>query len=73
MTNNYKGRRIVDISYVVNQIQSSKQHTPGLGCSFIDVEFISETTKGFACSWTFQCKMCNLKTIIKSEKLDPEN
>ncbi|XP_025191885.1 uncharacterized protein LOC112592111, partial [Melanaphis sacchari] len=64
LTFHFKGRRIVDMS--------SKQHTPGLGCSFMDVDFISESTKGFECSWKFQCRMCNLKTVITSEKRDPE-
>lgn len=60
------------MSHVFYQIQNSKQHTPGLGCSFMDVDFISESTKGFECSWKFQCRMCNLKTVITSEKRDPE-
>ncbi|XP_029348145.1 uncharacterized protein LOC100575276 isoform X2 [Acyrthosiphon pisum] len=72
LTIHFKGRRIVDMSHVFYQIQNSKQHTPGLGCSFMDVDFISESTKGFECSWKFQCRMCNMKTVITSEKRDPE-
>lgn len=62
-----KGRRIVDMSHVFNQIQNSGNHVSGLGCNFMNVEFLNENTRGFTSSWTFICKMCNSKTIITSE------
>lgn len=63
------GRRIVDIAYIFLQIQNScsKMHTPGFGCTFIDVEFVKEIRKGFESTWIFKCKMCNLLTTILSE------
>lgn len=57
--------------HIIDRIQNSQHHTQGLGCSFLDVELISETINDFACYWTYKCKMCNLKTIITSEKQEP--
>lgn len=71
----YEGRRIVDMNHIFTQIQqiSSKTHTPGLGCSFLNVELINEINKGFETTWILKCKMCNLITTIESEKKDLES
>lgn len=47
-------------------------HTPGLRCTFADVEFVKEIRKGFESNWIFKCNMCNSLTSIFSEtkKLD---
>lgn len=70
--NSFEGRRIVDMNYIFSQVQilNSKTHTPGLGCSFINVELVNEIKKGFETTWIFKCKMCNLLTTIESEKKD---
>lgn len=59
-------------NYIFSQIQilNSKIHSPGLGCSFMNVELINEIKKGFETTWVFKCKMCNLLTTIESEKKD---
>ncbi|XP_029342286.1 uncharacterized protein LOC103310448 [Acyrthosiphon pisum] len=57
------------MAYIFLQIQNScsKMHTPGFGCTFINVEFMKEIRKGFESTWIFKCKMCNLLTTILSE------
>ena len=67
-----KSRRIVDMFYVFNQIQKSNKHTPGLGCTFIDMNFVKEECKGLSSSWYFKCKMCNCIMIIDSERVTPD-
>lgn len=61
------GRRIVDMKHIFFQIQNEQCHTPGLGCSFMNVELINEITIGFETKWIFKCKMCNLLTTLESE------
>ncbi|XP_050532483.1 uncharacterized protein LOC126900652 [Daktulosphaira vitifoliae] len=56
------------MSHVFSQIQNSGDHVADLGCNFMNVEFLNESTKGFTSSWTFRCKMCNSKITIMSEK-----
>ncbi|CAI6362268.1 unnamed protein product [Macrosiphum euphorbiae] len=58
------------MKHVFFQIQNEQCHTPGLGCSFMNVELINEITKGFATKWIFKCKMCNLLTTLESENND---
>ncbi|XP_050063239.1 uncharacterized protein LOC126552568 [Aphis gossypii] len=62
------------MEYIFLQFQNSccKMHTPGLGCSFIDVEFVKEIRKGFESTWIFKCKMCNCIMIIDSERVTPD-
>lgn len=55
------------MKYVFFQIQNQQCHTPGLGCSFMNVELINEITKGFKTKWIFKCKMCSLLTTLESE------
>lgn len=61
------GRRIVDIKYFIKQIQESL-HTGGFGCSFLDMDFVSEIHVGFLSKFKFKCRMCGIKTLILSEK-----
>ena len=58
--------------YVFEQIQKSK-HAGSFGCSFLDMQFLSEKRYGFRSSYIFQCKMCNLKSSFESEKSEPED
>lgn len=58
--------------YVFNQIQKSNKHIPGLGCTFINMNFVKEECKGFSSSWYFKCKMCNCIMIIDSERVIPD-
>ncbi|KAL4083125.1 hypothetical protein QTP88_028455 [Uroleucon formosanum] len=61
------GRRIADIMYIFDQIRNS-DHGGGLGCTFIDCEYLKEIRSGYASTWIFKCKMCSIKIIINSEK-----
>lgn len=61
------GRRIVDINYFFKQIQESL-HNGGFGCSFLDMDFVSEIHVGFLSKFKFKCRMCGIKTLILSEK-----
>lgn len=67
-----KSLRIVDMFYVFNQIQKSKEHTLGLGCTFIDMNFVKEECQGFSSMWYFKCKICNCIMIIVSERVTPD-
>lgn len=63
------GRRIVDVMHIFDQIRNGN-HDIGLGCTFIDCEFLKEVRSGYFSSWIFKCKMCNVLTKIESEKDD---
>lgn len=63
----WAGRRIVDINYFFKQIQESL-HTGSFGCSFLDMDFVSEIHIGFLSKFKFKCRMCGIKTLILSEK-----
>lgn len=51
------------------QIQNSS-HGGGLDCSFMNMSFVSEKRYGFFSKFKFQCKMCNIVTVISSEPSD---
>lgn len=63
------GRRIVDISHIFKQIQNSS-HDDRFGCSFANMEFISESRNGFFSKFKFICEMCKSITIISSDPKD---
>lgn len=66
------GNRIVDISYIFNQIQNNN-HDGGFGCNFMNIDFLYEIRLGFYSEYWFNCKMCNIKQKIKSVKNSPTN
>lgn len=53
--------------YIFDQIRSSN-HGGGLGCTFIDCEYLQEIRSGYSSMWIFRCKMCSIKIKINSEK-----
>jgi len=55
--------------HIFDQIRNGN-HGIGLGCTFIDCEFLKEVRSGYFSSWIFKCKMCNMLTEIESEKND---
>lgn len=63
--NSMDGRRLVNIKYVFESIQSIKHQ--GFDCSFRDLEFTKEKRKGFFSTFYFFCKICGSKEIINSE------
>ena len=60
------GRRIIDVSYFIKQIQI--RHNRGICCSFIDIEFQSEIIYGFHSIFYFNCKVCGIKSKLFLEK-----
>lgn len=65
-------RRIVDMSYVFNQIKNSYHKGP-FGCSFLNMTLMSEKKHGLRSSFKFKCDVCNITMFIDSEKSKPEN
>lgn len=50
------GRRLVNIRYIFESIQSIKHQ--GFDCTFRDLEFTKEKRKGFFSTFCFTCKLC---------------
>lgn len=65
----FSGRRIVNISYLFKSIQSLKHD--GFGCTFSDMDIISERRIGFRSIFTTKCKMCNKEGTLSTE--DPDD
>lgn len=57
------GRRIVDIFRFIEQLQLLNKDCK-FGCSFGDMEAISETRKGLNSGIKFKCKMCNIEKVV---------
>lgn len=66
------GRRIVDMMFIFKQIKKSR-HIGGFGCTFLDMQFVSEKQSGFRSSFKFSCEMCNCELIIYSEEKVPSS
>lgn len=56
----------MDICHIFKQIQNSS-HDDRFGCSFANMEFISESRNGFFSKFKFICQMCKTTTIISSD------
>ncbi|KAK4882306.1 hypothetical protein RN001_005625 [Aquatica leii] len=67
-THNFKitGRRIVDINFLLNQLQSLKHD--GFGCTFFDMHVVSEKLESLHSLLLFKCSVCNLKQTITTGK-----
>lgn len=65
-----EGRRIIDVRYVFETIQSIKHLR--FDCTFRDLKFSKETRSGFFSSFYFVCKMCGAQEIVKSENPDSQ-
>lgn len=59
------GRRIVDIGHIFNFILGDVHGSAG--CSFAHNKLIRETRRGFESIWTFECRMCQKRTVLHSE------
>lgn len=64
------GKRIVDISYFIEQVQNS-EYEGGFGCNFNNMDFVSENRSGVYSEFWFICRMCNIKKKICSVKEFP--
>ncbi|KAK4872906.1 hypothetical protein RN001_014935 [Aquatica leii] len=62
---NPTGRRIVDIQFLFQSLQSFKHN--GFNCTFCDVEIIKEQRLGFRSIFTTKCKMCNQIDTLSTE------
>lgn len=60
------GRRIINISSFWKQLQNIK-HVPYFNCSILNCEIISENRLGLKSTFTIECRMCKLKSIINSD------
>ncbi|KAL4104493.1 hypothetical protein QTP88_019789 [Uroleucon formosanum] len=60
-----EGRRIIDVRYVFETIQSIKHLR--FDCTFRDLKFSKETRSGFFSLFYFVCKICGAQEIVKSE------
>lgn len=61
------GRRVVNIVDFLDQIKDLDQHSP-FGCTFANMEVISEKRLGLKSIFIFQCNMCGLSKSVLSEK-----
>lgn len=71
-TDGFYGRRIVDLFYIFDQIQSNV-YSGGFDCSFMNMKIISEKKNGFQSKFTFKCQICGISTIINSENKKGQN
>lgn len=63
------GKRIVDINYFINQLQTFNKHGP-FGCNISDMKLISEKRKGLISGITMKCSMCNYTATLWTEDLN---
>ncbi|XP_050679072.1 uncharacterized protein LOC126975299 [Leptidea sinapis] len=59
-------RRIIDVSHFLSELKRISNHGP-LGCSFTELDLISETLIGLQSKFTFKCRFCNLKFVINGD------
>lgn len=60
------GRRIVDISYFIQELQNLNNHSP-FGCTLADMIIKSENKQGLISGIQMNCKMCKFSKVIWSE------
>ncbi|XP_054714315.1 uncharacterized protein LOC129223953 [Uloborus diversus] len=61
------GRRIVDIRFFIKSLQELNAHS-SLGCTFSDMDIVSEKRCGLRSGIKFKCKMCNFTKLVWTEK-----
>jgi len=65
------GRRVVDIFTFIRDIQNDLcDHGPLFGCSFKDMDIISEKRSGLQSTISFKCKMYGLHKSIKTDNYE---
>ncbi|GFX91065.1 uncharacterized protein TNCV_5106951 [Trichonephila clavipes] len=64
------GRRIVNISYFMSQIQVMNNHGH-FECSFSSMKIMSEVRKGLTSGIRMKCEMCQFQEMVWTE--DPDN
>lgn len=69
-----KGRRIVDIGYLFEQIQAFNLHSSINGvCNFSSMECFKEVRQGLKSNFFFKCKICGFEKFIASDRSGSEN
>lgn len=63
------GKRIVDIIFFINQLQTFNKHGP-FDCNISDMKLISEKRKGLISGITMKCNMCNYTATLWTEDLN---
>ncbi|KAJ8964170.1 hypothetical protein NQ314_005080 [Rhamnusium bicolor] len=58
-----EGRRLVDIGYLLIQINDMSQHPP-FDCRFSDMEPVNEHRVGVKTKILYRCKMCNIEKTL---------
>lgn len=66
------GRRVVEIFTFIREIQNTLFDHGPIGCSFNDMDLISETRSGLQSNINFKCKMCGLEKSIKTNNYENE-
>jgi len=59
------------VRYIFETIQSIRHE--GFDCSFRDLQFTREIRQGFFSSFYFNCQICGMQEIVKSEQFDDNN
>ncbi|KAF2884783.1 hypothetical protein ILUMI_21390 [Ignelater luminosus] len=64
-------RRIVDITHLFESLKSLRHEE--FGCSFFDIDIISEKRFGLRSVFNTKCKVCNIKETLSTERVDGEH
>jgi len=64
--NELSGRRVVEVFAFIKEIQNSFSDHGPFGCSFKDMDVMSEIRLGLQSTINLKCKMCNLVKSIKT-------
>lgn len=61
------GRRIIDINYVLQELQEKARHNGLFNCTLGNFRLISEKRRGLLSVFRFECNMCKQGCLINSE------
>lgn len=64
------GRRIIDLNYLLHELQQKARHNNLFNCTFGNFCLIGEKRIGLMSIFKFECNMCKEVCVIKSEKAD---
>ena len=67
-SNKIDGRRIVDVSFFLQQIQNLNDHGSLFNCSFSHMSLISEKRVGLFSYFKLKCNMCSMEGELISDK-----
>ena len=64
------GRRIVDMNYLMSQLQEKMHHSDLFDCRVGYFKLIGEKRIGLISKFKFECNVCQKVVVIESEKCD---